>query len=72
MIDSLDDLEVRAVRQHVRWCHRNGVIFEQPSTIDVTDDSVILTNARGVIAEFVIIMRGRAVRLRRVRSLPDA
>lgn len=72
MIDSPHDLEVRAVRQHARWCHRNGVIFEQPSTIDVTDDAVILTNVRGVLAEFKILTRGRALRLRRVRPMRDA
>jgi hypothetical protein len=71
MFDPELNLESLALRQHARWCRRNGVTFDQPSAIDVTEDSVLLSNVRGVIANFTIVERDRVVRLRRADPCDD-
>jgi hypothetical protein len=68
MTEHFPDLEARAVSQHARWCRQHHVIFDQPSTIEVVGDRVVLTNVRGLIAEFEIIRRGGIERLRRARA----
>jgi hypothetical protein len=58
-------LEALALEHHARWCRRSGVPFAQPSSIDVVEDSVVLRNTHGVIAEFSIVQRKGRVALRR-------
>ena len=58
------DMFQKAIEAQYRYCHRKGLIFDQPSTTDstITDDLIVLANVRGEIARFKI---GRNNRLRR-------
>ncbi len=61
-----DFLLDRAVETHRSWCRRNGVIFDQPGSVDFDGDQVVLSNIRDEIARYEIVRRDKTETLRRV------
>jgi hypothetical protein len=60
-----DEATEKAIKHHWRWCERNGLIPNQPSSTDSerVGNTVYLRNCRGLMVRYRVSPDGRVRRL---------